>query len=287
MTIDAQMSRAYDNDATVMPGQSDGIPIVLITTQEDSDDDDSEDEWLDCLPLPSSKYRYTKWYEIENIPISSSMLKAPRVRRAPKCYEKTTIDTIQEEDENYLGIDLESGVQPAKRKKKGKGRKKHFRAIENWETCECVNLSYQDLGHRYQWKEFYHILRRLVRCSEIELIEDSLTDLHTVAFPSCKTLYLQRNYLTSLKKLPKLPNIEHLSLQQNNISSLDGLEVLQRSRLKSLILEGNPVALEKNYRKNVFRTVPSLLLLDGIPKLPCDEYTNSDKDSKSGKCTVS
>ncbi len=42
--------RVYDNDVP-MPGPSDGVPIVLITTQEDGEDDNSGDEWLDILPV--------------------------------------------------------------------------------------------------------------------------------------------------------------------------------------------------------------------------------------------
>ena len=48
---------------------------------------------------------------------------------------------------------------------------------------QCVNLSYQELGHGYQLKEFYKVLKKLVRCSEIELIDDSLADLHMISFP--------------------------------------------------------------------------------------------------------
>ena len=52
-----------------------------------------------------------------------------------------------------------------------------------------------------------------------------------------------------LQKLPKMQNIEHLSLQHNNISSFNGIEVFRRSKLRSLVLDGNPLALEKNYRQ--------------------------------------
>lgn len=43
--------------------------------------------------------------------------------------------------------------------------------------------------------------------------------------------------------------IEHLSLQQNNIRNLDGLEALKSSRLKSLVLRENPISLEPDYRR--------------------------------------
>lgn len=60
---------------------NEGIPVVLITTIEDGDDDGNDDEWSEILPLPASRYRYTKWHEIENVTVASSMLRAPRVRQ--------------------------------------------------------------------------------------------------------------------------------------------------------------------------------------------------------------
>ena len=59
---------------------NDGIPIVLITTPDD-EDNDSSDEWLEILPLPASRYRYTKWYEIGDVDVTSSSLRSPRVRK--------------------------------------------------------------------------------------------------------------------------------------------------------------------------------------------------------------
>ena len=64
---------------------------------------------------------------------------------------------------------------------------------------QSVNLSYQDLGHPYQKKEFQRVLRRLIRCEHIQLIENSLQDLSTVLLPRCTHLYLQRNFITELK----------------------------------------------------------------------------------------
>ena len=48
---------------------------------------------------------------------------------------------------------------------------------------QAVNLSYQDLGHPYQKKEFQRVLRRLIRCEHIQLIENSLTDLSSILLP--------------------------------------------------------------------------------------------------------
>lgn len=57
---------------------------------------------------------------------------------------------------------------------------------ESFTVCfffQAVNLSYQDLGHPYQKKEFQRVLRRLIRCEHIQLIENSLTDLSSILLP--------------------------------------------------------------------------------------------------------
>lgn len=41
----------------------------------------------------------------------------------------------------------------------------------------------------------------------------------------------------------------HLSLQQNNVESLKGLDLLRKTTIQSLVLKGNPVELEPNYRQ--------------------------------------
>lgn len=76
MTGPFLLHRGFDTN-----GSNEGIPVVLITKQEDLEEDDSNDEWLDILPLPASKYRYTKWHEIEEVIVPSSSLRAPRVRK--------------------------------------------------------------------------------------------------------------------------------------------------------------------------------------------------------------
>lgn len=51
------------------------------------------------------------------------------------------------------------------------------------------------------------------------------------------------------QKLPRAPMLEHLSLQQNNVESLKGLEVLRKTTVQSLVLKGNPVELDPHYRQ--------------------------------------
>ncbi|KAK2556543.1 hypothetical protein P5673_021452 [Acropora cervicornis] len=238
------------------------VPIVVLTVhraQEEAKEQNAHGnlEAEDVLPLPASKYRYSKWHELEDMDVKGNMLRSPRVRRNPRGFKVENIRKVDEEERlEYRDSDDEEFrvALPLKRNK----------------PKRAVNLSYQDLGHPFQKKEFQRVLRRLIRCEQIQLIENSLTDLSTVLLPRCTHLYLQRNFITDLKKLPKAPLLVHLSLQENNIQSLNGLEVLRKTGVQSLVLKGNPVALDPNYRQQVFRILPGLQILDGIPLLDSD-----------------
>lgn len=65
----------------------------------------------------------------------------------------------------------------------------------------------------------------------------------------CRVLNMNKNHLTSFKQLPKIPQIQHLSLAENHIESLTGLSSLQRTPLESLMLKRNPCEFHQNYRK--------------------------------------
>lgn len=270
------------------------VPIVTVSHNDDlyyNNNYGSEEEADadDVLPLPASKYRYSKWSQMEETEITASMLKTPRVRKAPRGFQVDTVEMLQEQERIMLQDDDDDDVIDVHNtNKRGWWRKKKKRRyqnkLENWERCECVNLSYQDLGHPYQMKEFLKVLRRLIRCEYIELMDNGLSDLSTVYFSKCRHLFLQRNHLSDLKKLPRFGRIEHISLQQNNIGSLKGLEVLAKATtLKSLILKENPVALQPGYRTQVFRLLPHLVLLDGLPRFDTDLDMNDDE---SRSCSI-
>lgn len=253
------------------------VPIVLLTVhraQEEAREENAHGslEAEDVLPLPASKYRYSKWHELEDMDIKGNMLRSPRVRRNPRGFKVENIRQLDEEEKLEYGDsdDEEFKVALPLKKSKPKKVRNYKNKMENWENAEAVNLSYQDLGHPYQKKEFQRVLRRLIRCEHIQLIENSLTDLSSILLPRCTHLYLQRNFITDFKKLPKAPLLEHLSLQQNNVQSLNGLEVLRKTGVQSLVLKGNPVELDPHYRQKVFRILPQLQLLDGIPMLDSD-----------------
>jgi len=259
--------------------------VPMVTVSEHHDHYDSEDEQLDnnnnnsVLPLPSSKYRYSKWSQMEETEITADMLKVPRVRRAPRGFNVDTVLMLQEQERVMLAEEDDDGDlldinMPNKSGWRNKKKRKYQNKLENWEKCECVNLSYQDLGHPYQMKEFLKVLRRLIRCEYVELMDNGLSDLSTVHLSRCRHLFLQRNHVSNLKKLPRFLRIEHISLQQNNITTLRGLDTLAKSSLKSLILKENPVCLQPGYRANVFNMLPNLVLLDGLPRLHTDVEVN-------------
>jgi len=259
---------------TLFGSSSQDVPVLTVTQQQEYQDESEEEELDDVLPLPASKYRYSKWSQMEETEITANMLKTPRVRKAPRGFQVDTVLMLQEQERMMLAEDDDDDVIDVNVQKKNRWKRKKKRRyqnkLENWEKCECVNLSYQDLGHPYQMKEFIKVLRRLIRSEYIELMDNGLTDLSTVYFSRCRHLFLQRNHFTNLKKLPRFGRIEHISLQQNNITSLQGLEVLRKTSLKSLILRENPVALQPGYRAKVFSILPELIFLDDLPKLDSD-----------------
>jgi len=275
---------------TLSPGDyaTSGVPVVFVTSKEAYHEESSDDEeYYDIFPLPASRYRYSKWHELDDMEVTSDMLQCPRVRKGPKGFKIDTIWMLEEDEQLEAGEINDNDNKKRKKRWKRKKKKHDYRnKLENWEQCTCVNLSYQDLGHGYQTKEFIRVLRKLIRAESIELIENGLADLTNTTFPSCRCLYLQRNFFQNLKKLPKMPNVEQLSLQQNNIAKLDGLELLNVTKIHSLSLQDNPVTLKPGYRKRVFDILPNLKLLDGLPKLPEDSEELPDSLRDSSTCAI-
>ena len=90
-------------------------------------------------------------------------------------------------------------LQLKKKEIKRKYSQSYRNKLENWENCESINLSFQDVGHNYQRREFFRVLRRLVRCQHIQLMDNSLGDMSAIIFPRCTELYLQRNFVNHFK----------------------------------------------------------------------------------------
>ncbi|XP_066203026.1 uncharacterized protein [Saccopteryx leptura] len=205
--------------------------------------------------LPSDSFKYLTWHKVEQHDIQGSQLRSPRVREGPSAEE-----LLFTEEEYFLPL----------RKKVVEKNKWETWLQENWEDCKNLNISFQDLGDPYQVANFNRILKRLIRVETLWLVDNSLVDLSAIRLPSCRVLNMNKNHLTSFKQLPKIPQIHHLSLAENHIETLIGLSSLRCTPLESLVLRRNPCEFHQNYRKRVFSCLPSLKMLDGIPKLPED-----------------
>ncbi|KAM4770504.1 uncharacterized protein ACIQIH_011986 isoform 3-T3 [Cyanocitta cristata] len=187
-------------------------------------------------PLPSDSFKYLGWCDIEEHSVQGNQLHCPRVREGPS------------EEELFF-------------RKEEHTLKKRKREL---------NLSFQDLGDLYQVENFKRILRRLIRVEKLWLVDNSLTDLSAIRLPRCRELNVNKNHFTSFKQLPKIPQIQHLSLAENNIATLSGISDFRSTPLESLILKRNPCEFQERYRQLVFSNLPNLKILDGIPKLPED-----------------
>uniref|UniRef100_A0A4W2DCN5 Uncharacterized protein n=1 Tax=Bos indicus x Bos taurus TaxID=30522 RepID=A0A4W2DCN5_BOBOX len=205
--------------------------------------------------LPSDSFKYLTWHKGEQNDIQGSQLRCPRVREGPSAEE-----LLFREEECTL---------PSQKRVLEKNKWETW-LQENWEDCTNLNLSFQDLGDPYQVENFNRILRRLIRVETLWLVDNSLVDLSALRLPSCRVLNMNKNHLTSFKQLPKIPQIQHLSLADNHIETLTGLSSLRCTPLESLILKRNPCEFHQNYRKRVFSCLPNLKMLDGILKLPED-----------------
>ncbi|NWT42031.1 AN322 protein, partial [Chroicocephalus maculipennis] len=206
--------------------------------------------------LPSDSFKYLGWCDIEEHDVRGNQLHCPRVREAGPS-----------EEELFLRGE-EHTVK--KRKQATDTEKRQKKLQENWENCAELNLSFQDLGDLYQVENFKRILRRLIRVEKLWLVDNSLTDLSAIRLPRCRELNVNKNHFTSFKQLPKIPQIQHLSLAENNIMTLSGISDFRHTPLESLTLKRNPCEFQERYRQLVFSSLPNLKMLDGIPKLPED-----------------
>ncbi|CAM4716034.1 unnamed protein product [Lepidochelys kempii] len=221
-------------------------------------------------PLPSDSFKYLTWHELKEHDVPGNQIRCPRVREGPS-----------EEELFFRG---EDDVLRA-RKQVTEKEKWQQKLQENWENCANLNLSFQDLGDLYQLENFNRILRRLIRVERLWLVDNSLTDLSAIRLPRCKELNVSKNHFTSLKQLPKIPQIRHLSLADNNIETLSGISDLRSTPLESLILKRNPCEFKENYRQLVFSDLPNLRMLDGVPKLP-EDCPPPEISFRSKTCTI-
>ncbi|GAB9463001.1 hypothetical protein Gpo141_00000477 [Globisporangium polare] len=135
-----------------------------------------------------------------------------------------------------------------------KRRSKHF-------DLSCITLlDLSDAG--------IERLAHLDKCTnavEINLRTNQLRRLD--GFPSLaalRSLNLSSNKLTSIDDLPPCPALEELSIATNEITMIDFRSLaFKLPQLRSLHLQGNPVALSEDLVTRVKSSLPNLLLLNG------------------------
>ncbi|XP_030071532.1 uncharacterized protein LOC115478373 [Microcaecilia unicolor] len=183
--------------------------------------------------LPCDTYKYLTWLKLKEHDVQGSQIRCPRVREGPS------------EEELFMRGEA---LMWQRKEKLTERERWQERLQENWENCVNVNLSFQCLGDEFQQNNFHRILRRLIRVERLWLVDNSLTDLSAIKLPRCKELNVSKNHFTSFKQLPKIPQIQHLSLAENNIETLSGLSDLRQAPLESLVLKTNPCEFQENYR---------------------------------------
>lgn len=214
---------------------------------------------LTFLPqLPSHKFKHSAWHDLRQTELHGTELHAPRVRRGPP------------EKEKYF-YKLEEEGTPIHHSLYGIARQNHMIELEQWEYAKAINLSFQELAHNYQRTNFHRILGRLNSAVTVNLMNNKLTHLRQYTFPQCESLNLNQNYITTFWQLPRTPKIRCLTLANNDVYTFSCMDRLVSTPIQELTLKGNPVSFMLNYRQKVFRLIPNLRILDGIPKLPSDE----------------
>ncbi|KAF6029408.1 hypothetical protein EB796_012287 [Bugula neritina] len=133
------------------------------------------------------------------------------------------------------------------------------------------------------------ILSRLKNVEDLTVIDNSLHDLSGLSFNRCQTANFSKNYFTSFKSLPVMPNLQSLILSFNQIKTLNGLR--RFPKLEYLELTGNGIYYSHTYRQRVFKILPSLKVLDKTIKMKTDESgepgDDEDKDPlEEGTCTL-
>ncbi|ELU15739.1 hypothetical protein CAPTEDRAFT_223926 [Capitella teleta] len=255
------------------------LPLVMVSSYQDQ----KLRHQTSKLPsLPSHRFRYSVWHDLSSTSLTGDQLKAPRVRDGPA--EKEMLFYKMRDDTNRS---IHHSLH-------GRQRRNYRNQTENWEHSTVVNLSYQELQHDYQRDNLLRVLKRLRCVEDLMLMEDNLVDLTSVSLPKCNVLNLCSNFIPSFKNLPKIPQIVHLHLSDNDIRSLQGLDALKRSPIETLDLQRNPVAFTLNYRQRVFLKLPQLSSLDGIDRCPEDDSVHAEPDGRwerdeadSATCVVS
>jgi len=135
------------------------------------------------------------------------------------------------------------------------------------DTETALNLSYQDLGHPYQWQYFVKMVPYFENLRELNLSKNRLSELPGFDMPHLERLNLSWNRFDNLSGVPAMGELRELDLTGNNLDTAKGIYKFQN--LESLCLRENPVEYKYLYLDRVKARAPSSLIwLDGKPFEP-------------------
>ncbi|GFO22025.1 protein-s-isoprenylcysteine o-methyltransferase [Plakobranchus ocellatus] len=272
---DESRPTAASSLATIDPSGTNPLSNIYSVTSSRSTSDPIGRR-LRSSDLPSRKLQFSQWHELRSTEVKGNQLKAPRVRIGPNDKERNFYELV-DDDNNKIHNQLQ-----------GRQRQQRRDDLEHWEKATLASFTRQELHHGYQKGNLGRILSRLKKVVYLNLKDNELLNLTSFSFPRCEYLNLDTNNLTSLKQLPSLPQIKHLSLQDNDVCTLDGLSSLKSSPLEELYLTGNPVAFKIGYRYMVFSILPNLHILDGVLRHDEDlrEPEKCQNDLMGGGCVI-
>ena len=126
--------------------------------------------------------------------------------------------------------------------------------LEGW-TSESISREEKLLLEKYQSVDSLSFSGcGLKRLENFPLLED------------LARLDLSENQIEKgLENLKHLDGIMQISLENNKIADIEELKHLAGlANLMSLMVEGNPISQEENYREKLFKIIPSLQVIDGF-----------------------
>ena len=221
---------------------------------------------VDFKQLPAYQFRHVNWSDLKNMEITGPRLKGPRIRATPSLKDKE-FDSIPESSANYQPHIYNFSSQQEKRAANREVKEVNSikSRIENWENVSKVNLSYQELGGQFQSRMLNSTLKKLIRCETLILVDNRLSDLSEFTFPCVKEMNLSLNVFVSCSKLPVCPQLKILNLTGNKISTIK--DVSRFGCVEVLKLRNNPLVWTvPEYRKLLFKMVPSLYCIDGVTR---------------------
>ena len=194
-------------------------------------------------PFPSyhtnpSPHFPARWTHVKGVKDPCESLTAPRIRLGPRelQYAADTIDKLAEA---------------------GYAEKSRTRA-------KVLNLAHQSLGDAYQFSSLVAFIDLNKTVEVLNLSDNQLEGITALNLRSVKKLYLSNNSFASFLAIPALPECEELHLSHNFITSTVGLTDGKFPKLRKISIYGNPIETQPNYRKQLARSLTSLVIIDKI-----------------------